>query len=248
MKKIKNNKAFSAVEIILVIAVVALIGAVGWIFYNNNNQNKSTSNSNSTNTTTPTKNYKEYKNDKYNISFSYPASWKIQNEKVDSGVISYLYLEVTDESNQLKARLKLFLFQGGWPETNATTDVLDLEKTSLSGDNGKSVYFVFRVSNVDSDGQPTNSETKSLRADAQLVTNYNKLGRTKWDGVYYFNSDDRRKDIPFQDTNNETKYWGGQISFEAFIPNFTNINEAKAYMQTDEYKEIKKMLLSLKLS
>jgi prepilin-type N-terminal cleavage/methylation domain-containing protein len=50
---LKNNKAFSAIEIIMAITIVAILALLGWVYYNSQNKT-STQQSTSTQTTTQT--------------------------------------------------------------------------------------------------------------------------------------------------------------------------------------------------
>lgn len=86
MKKL-NQKGFSVVEVIMVIVIVGLIGAVGWLVYDRQ-QDKSETQEQKTSITTESKSepaeemkiaYFE-KSFPAQLSFSYPASWKLTEE------------------------------------------------------------------------------------------------------------------------------------------------------------------------
>ena len=89
----KDQKGFSAVEVVLVLVIVALVGAIGFLVYKNQHKTKaapvaSTTTTKST-TTTPTKTvtapdpyagWKTYTSPlNSGLSFKYPADWQFPN-------------------------------------------------------------------------------------------------------------------------------------------------------------------------
>ncbi|HUD05345.1 MAG TPA: PsbP-related protein [Candidatus Saccharimonadales bacterium] len=85
----KNEKGFSAVEVVLVIVIVALIGVVGWMVYKNHHKTTSVTTvttSRSSSATTPSKlttnpyaEWKSYTLQYEKISFNYPSNWTLKD-------------------------------------------------------------------------------------------------------------------------------------------------------------------------
>ena len=85
----KNQKGFSALELVLVLIIVVLIVVVGWLVYQNHNKitstNKPTSSTASKTSTKPTTNksnssavsYKTYTDSAAQASFQYPSNWNL---------------------------------------------------------------------------------------------------------------------------------------------------------------------------
>lgn len=95
----KNEKGFSAVEILVVVVIVGLIGAVGWLVYDRQN-GKTATNSTQTDTAdttketeTPEVTTKEYKGKL--ISFQYPKEWTPATE-TKTNVDEFVSLKTAD--------------------------------------------------------------------------------------------------------------------------------------------------------
>ncbi len=92
----KNEKGFSAIEVVLVFVILALIGVVGWLVYKNHHQTTKASvvttskpsPSTPAKSTIPTKpvnpyaGWKTYTSGYQKVSFQYPTSWgfKVQSD------------------------------------------------------------------------------------------------------------------------------------------------------------------------
>lgn len=86
----KDEKGFSAVELVLVLVIVALIGVIGWFVYKNHNKTtnnssvSSTSNSSAstqpktTSAPDPYTGWQTYSSSSLGVSFKYPANWTAQ--------------------------------------------------------------------------------------------------------------------------------------------------------------------------
>ncbi len=100
----RNEKGFSAVEIILVLLVVGLIGVVGFMVYKNHN--KTTNSTTSTSSSSPTTTQKTtsntqltipsdwtwYENNDLGFKFAYPSSWgKANLTFADKGDVGMQY-------------------------------------------------------------------------------------------------------------------------------------------------------------
>jgi hypothetical protein len=93
LKIYKNEKGFSAVEIVLVLVIVVLLGAVGWLVYKDHHKSKTVASvttvsttkpaaSTSTKTTTtpsPYAGWKAYTLPVEKLSFKYPSDWTVSN-------------------------------------------------------------------------------------------------------------------------------------------------------------------------
>lgn len=87
----KDQKGFSAVELLLVVVFVGLIGFVGWTVYQRQDkQNSQTTATQQTEkvpetyqrTTTVPSDWKTFENEEYKLTFSYPSDWTISTNLI----------------------------------------------------------------------------------------------------------------------------------------------------------------------
>lgn len=237
-----NKKAFSTIELVLIFVIVLIILVIGWIFYTN------IRNSNSLNQTETDANTKIYKNNKYKVSFSYPSAWNIV-EKVDIDDRNFLDVSVYDNSNRQKAQFSLFYFPtGGFAFPLCCFDVVDLAQSNLKAQSGDRVYYNYRIAEINKNWQSIKYEDYigKYLAGADLDTYYNRLGSTEF---YEYRPTSFTSTIDIEAKEGEKTYKSkAKIEFiSKDVEIFNSKDEAEAYMQTGDYKEIKKMMLSLKL-
>ena len=128
-KIIKNEKGFSAVEIILVIVIIALISVVGWLVYKDHHKtttintpptySKATSKSTASNNTksaataNPYAGWKTYNLASFGLSFKYPNTWTVtQGQPQCTGAIIVTAIpgntELSQAATTISANLKQY--------------------------------------------------------------------------------------------------------------------------------------------
>lgn len=238
-----NKKAFSTIEIFLIFVIILITLGIGWIFYTN------IQNSNSLNRAEKDANTKTYKNDKYKVSFSYPSAWNI-SEKVDIDNRTFIDVSVYDNSNRQKAQFSLFYFPPtGFTGSNLCCfDVVDLAESNIKAQFRDRVYYNYRIAEINKNWRYTKYENYigKYLAEADLNTYYWRLGSTKFD-QYYPTSFTSNVEVEVKDTEKTYKSKAKIEFINKDIEIFNTKDEAETYMQTEDYKEIKKMMLSLKL-
>lgn len=253
----KNKSQSGSLHLIIVIVLtVALLGALGFIFWQNfisksslissDNSNVQTKESDDTATDSAKKSkeieYKTYTTSKYNMSFQYPSDWtlSVKDTSTDDPVYGFHYslnVDIANSDGDKVATFRTGLNGLGGTCGGATLprySVLDAEKTGLKA-------VTLNKSGVDTLVVPTVSylmveyDDDTYGVHYGLTEQYVELA----DGqgcMFYFTVD---PDIDGLYT----------IAFgNDFIKGikFSSLYQAKEYMKSDEYAQIKKMILSLK--
>lgn len=229
MSKLKNQSG-SAHIIVVIILVVALMGALGFVFYQNfiqktnttetatvDDEVKSDSNNVANGTTTV---YKTYTMDEYGASFEYPDTWSV----VKSEISPTSFVVKNTASGDVLASYKSVSGIGGACREMVTYKVIDVEQINITTINP--VAFSFTVAPNETgnmyDSRYGVSQTYTRLGDGEVCPNT---------FYYYFL-------LGSSDNPTGASFAGSK--------QFASIAEAEAYMNSDEYKEIKKMILSLK--
>lgn len=145
-KIVKNEKGFSAVEIVLVVVIVALIGVVGWLVYKNHHKTstlnpsttsskaatKSTISSTSSTKTTinPYAGWKTFSLSSLGLSFQYPSTWTVtQGQPQCTGAIQVTAVPGSTELSQAASaigaslnKFTLFVEKYGTESANCAPD------------------------------------------------------------------------------------------------------------------------------
>jgi hypothetical protein len=248
MSKQQTNSGFAHLIIIVVLAV-ALVGSIGYIVWNNfannqsetannsgtNNDNNSNSNSNSNTSTAVT--YKTFTDSTYNISFQYPSNWTVGEPRFSQSDMPYWNrdIDVSNENGELMARLSLGVSGLGGtcgPDANTTFTVLDSTDSLITASKQVAATFV-----VYQNTQGRYLGYYGLQDSYTTVGDYSIC-------LFY---DVFTSNIKFDDDQDY-----GLISFGNGVTTNTNtsakqfdtLDAARTYIQSDEYKAIKKMLLS----
>jgi len=241
MAKNKLQSGFAHIMIITILLAVALVGMLGFVFWQNFMQPKTTAGSkNNTNQpatkpaikTEPAVTYKTYTTDKYNISFQYPSTWSlVENSGQDNGYY-YRRAEISNETGD-----KIAGFETGVTGLGGTCGDDTSNFTTLSSDTTK-----YTSTNYIGAKQPVNLSYTAMASASGgydihfgLTDSYTKVGDGKGcANTFYYLFDPGLGDYG--------------MSFGTFgigTKHFTSLDLAKAYMQSNEYKSIQKMILSL---
>jgi hypothetical protein len=260
MNKIfKNEKGFSAVEVVLVIVVIVLIGTVGWLVYKNHHKTVASS-AVSTTKISPSKPAKpkavnpyagwdSYTSSFEKLSFKYPSDWTPVTYDYSTEINGADSLKLTSPSgNASVAWYSAVEGIGGacsvdiMPGTTVSNGSLGpcpywyvLDKQKLTG---ADLYYVDGVVE-ESDGD-TYSAWCSLQAPNGIVQNESNIGYMLFLSKYNQNIGADGKDLgPYQPAllcGNDN--FGGQIG-----PSGTKA-QATAFLSTPEFQQAKLILLS----
>lgn len=127
-KLYKNEKGFSAFEIILVIVLVALIGAVSWLVYKDHHKTtavNTTNNSTKSTTANPYAGWNSCTDNSEGITIKYPSTWKATGASSSNGQCS------TNGNYQLTQS----------PLTNASPNVFTVSYTEPTNFAGSTIPF-----------------------------------------------------------------------------------------------------------
>lgn len=216
----------SAHIVIIIILVVALLGTLGFVFWQNfmqkDTETKPTTQSSTQKDTPKQITYKTYQTNKYPISFKYPDSWTIKNEKADDQSSFSRSVDVVTSANDVVSFSAggqgLGGTCGGNPPTRSTVDV-----TSTALKTPKPTTLSYTLT-ANSDG--------SYDATYGLTDTYTEVGDQKaCDNTFYY----------LFSSGNDTYML---MSFSG-KKHFANLEDAKAFINSDEYSAIKKMILTL---
>ncbi|MEI6850927.1 MAG: hypothetical protein WCK26_03095 [Candidatus Saccharibacteria bacterium] len=241
MNKQKSQSGFAHLIIIVVILSLALVGLLGFVFYQNIQKNNSSSAGTTPTSQDDTKStikYKTFTDDVYKASFKYPDTWTLTSIDVPMAEDQYWNrsLEVKNENGESVAKLILGLSGIGGTcmgedgvEVKTTYSVLDSSLSSIKA--VKSVSASFLVS-------ASNNGMAGYSASYGLTDTYTKVG--DYQVCMYYNTFESN----LKDANGYSYLvvFGNGFSNDKY---FATLDDAKKYIQSDEYKEIKKMLLSL---
>lgn len=249
MNKQKYQSGFAHLAIIIVL-IVALLGTLGFVYYQNfvakkDDQTTKTATSSSNKDTSAkivATNYKTYTDNVFNASFQYPENWTVSS--VDVPMTDYPHwnrsVEVKNEKGLVISKLILGVsgLGGSCADENGNArttkySVLDSTVSSIKAKESVAVNFVIGPSNNSQKGDYVAylgmSDTYTNNGDYQVCVFYNLFESSIETG----NGDGYLIDF------------GSGYSYAIY---FATIDDAKKYMQSDEYKEIKKMLLSFNLN
>ena len=247
MNKHKSQSGFAHLMIVTVILGLGLAGALGYTFYQSfankkdttpvvskNDADKDAANAND-NTKQATV-YKTYTDSLYNATFQYPEKWTLGTLAVPSADYPHYnrFLAINNEDGDVVARLVLGVDGiGGTCMGDDGVEVLNkltvLESTTSSVKATKPVSMILSVFSAAEGGYD---------ASYSLTDEYNTVGDYK---VCTFYS--------LFESSLKGPYGNYRVSFGSGFTNkskhFASIDGAKQYIKSDEYQEIKKMLLSL---
>lgn len=227
MIKTSSKQSGSAHVIIIVILVIALLGTLGFFFWKNY-LNKDDTKKVDTETSVKKEDapkpitYKTYQTDTHPISFKYPDSWTLENATADNSSGFHRSVDVkTDDGEVVR------FFTGGQgiggtcgSENNFKYDVTDVVPSSLKTPTPTVLSYTV-ITNKDG----------SYDAHYGLTSNsFTTLGEGEACMYYYLFS-----------TGDPSLMVSG-FSGEK---HFTNLDDAKKFVSSDEYAAIKKMILSL---
>jgi len=245
-----NNKKIqsgSAHLIVVILLVLALIGALGFVYYQNFIQKKASDTSTTDTTGTgSTITYKTYTDSLYNATFQYPDNWSVGTLTVSSFDPSYnRILDIKNDNTIIVATLDLGVSgiggtcanENGVPQLTTIT-VLDSTLSSVKATKPVAASFIVTKANDRPSGYYA---AYGLSDSYTAISDYNVC-------MPY---------ITFETTSlgdNNDKY-GIMFGNSGFLSAsssptfktkyFATLDDARAYIASNEYKEIKKMLLSL---
>ena len=229
----KQSQSGSAHLVIIIVLVVALLGALGYVYWLNFMQPKTSDTESSTTTSTTTVSditYKKYTTTgKYVVSFNYPSTWTTVN--TNNSDTPY-YDRVEEIKNAEGKKVAEFGVVSAWGvggtcDNNSLTsyNVVESSLTKLVG--VEDVYFSSMII-TNPDGTygiryGLNDMYKKLGPGATCVIamSYAAAGSLADMGVIFADS------------------LGTHVEIK-----FNNYSDAVTYLNSDEYKEIKKMILS----
>lgn len=257
MDKHKSQSGFAHLMILVIILVLALIGALGFVYWQNFIQEKDDSSitPTSSDTSNDTSNgtevaveYKTYTTGIHNVSFQYPSNWTLgELSKPWQGENDWnRSMNIKNDSGEVVAELVLGVSGlGGTCSGIAEEDlpaysVIDSEPSSVKAD--KPVVMSFIVSPTTVSKESSSQISGAYYAYYGLSDTYNEIG--DFGHVCLFYNMFEAKIDP------DTGGHGYSISFGTGVISgnrkyFTSLDDAKKYIASDEYKAIKKMILSL---
>lgn len=218
--------------IFTVIVTVALIGTMGFAFYQNFIQKKDTAvktgdssktiDKGTKNPTVEATVYNTYKDSKHSFTFQYPNTWSVTTN-TDYGED---FSTIKDESGSIVAEFAVGTQLGGACEETSTYTVIESEPINIKA--VKPVYFsVTGIVNKDGSYDAHYGLT-------DLYTNSGGQGQVCSNTFYY----------AFEYGVNDINSLGFANSITT-KKHFADLQSLKDYLNTDGYKAIKKMILSL---
>ncbi len=236
MNKNKQKQSGFAHLAVVIILSVALLGTLGFVFWQNFMQPK-------VSVTKPvvieTKEfekpavvvdkieYKTFTTDKYSISFQYPSTWSLANpiSSDEYGFFTQSVNLLNTDGNVVAKFATGVQGLGGTCDKPVTYSVIDSVPTSVKGVKPVSLSFsVISSQNGGYDAYYGLSEGSSELGDGKVCAN-----------TFY---------QVFEPTiDNSLMSFGSGVSES--IKHFDSLASAKDYLTSDEYKAIKKMILSL---
>lgn len=242
----KQSQSGSAHLIVILVLVLALIGALGFVFYQNfiskTDQSKDQESSKTTNggEIKDVTKYKTFNDETYGISFQYPETWTLGAVKIPEAETPYYNrsMSVMNENGETMATLVIGVSGLGGACSGAESDlpsytVLDSEPSPIKAKNEVAMHFT--VHHDENTGKYSAyyglSDTYTSKGDyAHVCLFYNLFTSGKSYGEKNFDSL-----VSFG--NGVTTYNNGK--------EFASLEDVNKYLSSDEYTEIKKMLLSL---
>lgn len=239
MNKKQSQSGFAHLAIIIVLVVV-LLGTLGFVYWQNFMQPKTDTTETINSTITNT--YKTYADEKYNYSFKYLDKWTLGPIRGGYPGDQYINrnMDVKNENGEVVATLivgvdSLGGMCGGPDTTWPVRTVLDFEPSSIAAE--KPVTFSFIVT-------PTKDSAGSYSASYGLTDKYTRLGVFEKDclGYILFTANTIKDNLGSGRVISFGDYY--TLSDENHNKRFDTIDDARKYIESNEYKEIKKMLLS----
>lgn len=232
----KQSQSGSAHLIIILVLLLALVGSLGFVFYQNfiakNTQNQVQQ------SVENIAKYKTFKDDKYNISFQYPDKWTLGQIKASDTERPYSNrsMDVKNENGETVATLVLGVGGlGGYCETDADTssyNVIESETSSIITTKKVAMNFITRY------------DEKDKNYDIIYGLNDKYTDVKVYDHICIFaNTFD--SGLSFNEYDNSGISFGTGVTDSVDQKVFSSLEDAKKYLASDEYKEIKKMILSL---
>jgi len=248
MIKNPQTQQGSAHVVIIVILVVALIGALGFVFWQNFIKKDEVTQSTQSQTSTQqdvSPATKEFKSQEHNITFSYPGDWSVV-ESVDSGNTSEWYASRVSILNTQGKDVSYFSTGGqigglcGEDAPKVPIVTITKDPLELKGIGHTNFGYTIVETATDNYGIAFGLVKDNLALGNDLV----QCPTMSVNYRYYITS--------------ETKALGGMMfglwyaeAQQEGDPSahqiFASLDEAKAYAQSDEFKQIKKMIESLKI-
>ena len=245
VNKQKNQSGFAHLMIITVVITIALVGALGYIFYENFINKNTTTNKDSTSqkqtksTNTPVVakkiEYKTYTTDKNNISFQYPSTWSVVESRSGDNSFYERSVAINNDSGLPIAEFDVGMQLGGTCETGTQYNTLESVAT-------KYISNTYTDSGTRANGPVTLSYTIMKNTDGTygvhygLSDYYTKLGTgTVCSNTFYYNFE------PNIDGVNGMAFGNSVTGTRSF----SSLDAANQYLKSDEYGQIKKMILTL---
>jgi hypothetical protein len=227
----QTQSGFAPLMVVIIILSLALVGALGSVFYQGFIQEKDavvkTGNSSKTNDketkSPPVTVYDTYKDSKYNFTFQYPNTWSVTNN-TDDGTG---FATIKDESGSTVTEFAVGTQLGGSCGGGSTYAVIESEPTTIKAMNPV-YYSVTGIINDDGSYDAHYGLT-------DVYTASGSKGKVCSNTFYY----------TFAYNLNDINALGFANSITT-AKHFTNLQILKDYLNSDDYKAIKQMILSLK--
>lgn len=242
MKQQKTQSGFAHLVIITVVLALAVVGLLGFVFYQNfivkkDDQVAKAPEVSQDKDTKQATTYKTYTDSLYNASFKYPEKWTLGTLEVPTSDDPHYnrFIDIKNEDGNVIAKLIL--------------GVSGIGGTCM-GENGEEVLNTLTVLDSTLSSIKTNKPVSMIlslfpdikggyNASYSLTDEYNSVGEYKV-CMYYslFKSN-------LKDSYGNYYLISFGSGFSTNSKHFASLDDAKEYIKSDEYKEIKKMLLSL---
>jgi len=244
---IQKQFGFAHLIIITAILAIGLVGTLGFLYYQNfivkkaDETSKTPTDSNKkdsedTGTTVATV-YNTYTTDKYNISFKYPSSWSIDEKKYGDDSFYVRNVEIKNAEGEVVTNFAVGMQLGGTCEIGSNYTVIDSTETKFQSysytNNGSRITKPASLSFT-----VIENKGGGYGVHYGLSDQYTVLGTTGkvCRNTFYYNIH------PYIDGINGLSF-GDSVT--GGLKQFSSIDDAKKYINSDEYNEIKKMILSL---
>ncbi len=234
----QKSQSGSVHAVIAIFLVLALMCSLAYVVYQNySNRNNSSKTDSVTKTekeddNTNKSTYKTYTDIVYNVSFQYPADWTLGDLQSDTYDTHYnRSIDVKDENSEVVATLMTGISGLGGtcgPGSSVAWNFLEVTPTSLGSE--KPVVMSFELA-------PT--VTGGYLAYYGLQSAYPTIG--SHDICLFY--DVFSSNINISNGTNLISFANGVTTGRGKY--FATVGDAQKYIQSDKYKAIKKMILSL---
>lgn len=234
----KKTQSGSAHIVIIIVLVIALLGTLGFVFWQNFLNKKDSVATSDTSTVTKEEvssdGLKTFTNEKYKLSFKYPSDWSVEVKSDEGGDLPYYSLDINDTNGEKVAYFSAASGGvGGTCDPDQAIDISVLNTKKLDIVTDEPTHLTYMIS-------PTDVGSAEYIGRLGLTPYYTAVGTKQVcpNTVYMIANIKSLGGTPFYNLlfSNGSGFSG---------KTFSSKQEATDYVNTDEYKKLYAMIISL---